>query len=268
MSVQTRPVIAMDIEFWHYRDPQTQEVVGVDQYLTDFAFRDKYRIFNRYVDSIHEAGGLPLLVPCFTEEDVLKEYVDLADGFLFVGLDDYPPEFYREPRQIETKVQTTEGYKRHAASNVTLARLVLDENDGMPALGICAGPQLFTIVRGGKLIQHVPAADDHRGHTTIRDNEHEIEIRGGRILADLFGERRITVNTNHHQAPDPDHLGTGLQATAFADDGVVEAVESIEERFVIGVQWHPERMRDAAHRKKVFGAFIRAAEEYRENKGE
>ena len=72
MAAETRPVIAMDIKLAHYRDPQTDEIVGVDQYLTGFTFRDKYTLFNRYVDSVHEAGGLPLLVPCFSEEDILK----------------------------------------------------------------------------------------------------------------------------------------------------------------------------------------------------
>jgi len=263
MPAKTRPIIAIDIKLRHYKDPQTQEIVGVDRYPTDFAFRDSYGVFNRYVDAVHEAGGLPLLVPCFTDEALLREYVDMADAVLFVGLNDYPPELYREPRRIETQVKTTEGYRRHAASNMILARLVLEERR-MPALGICAGPQLFTIALGGKLIQHIPTAEDHIAHSAIRDKEHAVEIRGGRVLSGLFGRGRITVNTNHHQAPDPQFLGTGLQATAYADDGVVEAVESTDDRFILGVQWHPERIRDAEHRKKVFGAFVEAAGEYGE----
>lgn len=65
---------------------------------------------------------------------------------------------------------------------------------------------------------------------------------------------------------DPEFLGTGLEATAYADDGVVEAIEATDDRFVLGVQWHPERIRDREHSRKVFGAFIEAAREYRENK--
>jgi len=263
MPSANRPVIALDIKLKHYRNQGTNEVVGVEDYTTDFAFRDRYEIFNRYVDALHEAGALPLLVPCFDDESTLREYLALADGFLFVGLNDYPPELYREPRRLETVVQNTEGYRRHAASNMTLARLVLQESRGMPALGICAGPQLFTIALGGRLVQHVPNADDHIAFSAIRDKEHTVSIVAGRILSGLFGRGRIVVNTNHHQAPDPEHVGDGLQAVALADDGVVEAVEATDERFVLGVQWHPERISDTEHRRKVFSAFVAAADEYR-----
>lgn len=265
MPTQRRPVIAMDIKLKHYRDPETQEIVEIDQYLTDFAFRDRYQIFNRYVDSVYEAGALPLLVPCFTEEDSLREYVNMADGFLFVGINDYPPDLYRAPRQIETQVKTTRGYKRHASSNMTLAKLVLQENAHMPALGICAGPELFNIALGGKLVQHLATAENHIAYSPIRDKEHEIEIRGGKILAGLFGTGRISVNTNHHQAAHPEFIGSGLEPVAYADDGVIEALESTEDRFLLGVQWHPERIRDGEHRRKVFGAFVQAAGAYRDN---
>jgi len=140
-----------------------------------------------------------------------------------------------------------------------LARLVLQENTQMPVLGICAGPQLFNITLGGKLVQHLPTAEDHIAYTPIQDKEHEIEITGGRILTSLFGKGKISVNTNHHQAADPEFLGSGLQVVACADDGVVEAIESTEERFLLGVQWHPERTRDINHQKKIFNAFIKAS---------
>lgn len=265
MPILKRPIIAMDIKLMHYQNSETGETVGVSQYRTKFAFRDKYFITNRYVDAVYEAGGLPLLMPCFTETDVVKEYVGLADGFLLVGLNDYPPEFYRDPRQIETQVKNTEGYRRHAESNLTLARLILQENDAMPVLGICAGPQLMNIVLGGKLVQHLPDAEEHIAYSATYDKEHPVAIKGGRILADLFENRRITVNTNHHQAVHPDFVGQGLQPTAFADDGVIEAVEGLTDRFLLGVQWHPERVRDDEQRRKIFGAFIAASKSYRDS---
>jgi len=271
-----RPVIAMDIKLRHLRaskaplaksnDDKTEfarssGIVGPEQYETDFAYRDEYRIYNRYVDQILESGGIPLLVPCFTDETILQQYVDMADGFLFVGVNDYPPAFYREPKKIETQVKSTPGYKMLAESNMILARLVLQENKRMPVLGICAGPQLCTIALGGKLIQHV---EGHIAHSNIRDKEHKITIRGGRIMKILFGETSITVNSNHHQAADPDHMGRGLQAVAYAEDEVVEAIECTDpNRFVLGVQWHPERVRFDDQREKIFGGFIHAARQYR-----
>ena len=266
-SPQTRPIIAMDIKLKHQRDSNTGAVIGPDEYLTDFAYRDEYKIYNRYVDQVFETGGLPLLVPCFTGEAILKQYVSMADGFLFVGINDYPPELYREPKRIETQVQNTVGYRQLAESNMILARLVLKGHVRMPVLGICAGPQLCTIALGGKLIQHVPNPQHHIAHSHIRDKEHAIRITSGRILKGLFGAGPIVVNTNHHQAADTGHMGEGLRAVAFAEDGVVEAIEGTDpDRFLLGVQWHPERMRDNSHRDKLFGAFVAAAHTYRRMK--
>jgi len=270
-----RPVIAMDIKLRHLRaskapprkssDDQAEfarssGIVGPEEYETDFAYRDEYRVYNRYVDQIYESGGIPLLVPCFTDESILQQYVNMADAFLFVGVNDYPPEFYREPKKIETQVKNTPGYKKLAASNLILARLVLQQNNRMPVLGICAGPQLCTIALGGKLIQHV---EGHIAHSNIRDREHMVTIRGGHIMKRMFGEKSITVNSNHHQAADPKHIGKGLQAVAYAEDGVVEAIECINpNRFVLGVQWHPERVRFDDQREKIFDGFIDAARKY------
>ena len=275
-SKARRPVIAMDIKLRHLRaskaSPRTSSdgatefarsngIVGPEEYETDFAYRDEYRVYNRYVDQVYESGGIPLLVPCFTDESILQQYVDMADAFLFVGVNDYPPEFYREPKKIETQVKNTPGYKRLAESNLILARLVLQQNKRMPVLGICAGPQLCTIALGGKLIQHV---EGHIAHSNIRDREHKVTIRGGHIMKRMFGEKSITVNSNHHQAADPKHLGKGLQAVAYAEDGVVEAIECIDpNRFVLGVQWHPERVRFDDQREKIFGGFVDAARQYR-----
>ena len=274
-GTRRRPVIAMDIKLRHLpasKAPRPDSnddraefarssgIVGPEQYETDFAFRDEYRIYNRYVDQVFESGGIPLLVPCFTDETILRQYVEMADGFLFVGVNDYPPEMYREPKRIETQVKNTPGYKRLAESNLILARMVLQENDRMPVLGICAGPQLCTIALGGKLIQHV---ENHVAPNNIRDLEHPVTIKGGHIMKGLFGETSITVNSNHHQAADPDHMGEGLQPVAWADDGVVEAIEGTDpNRFVLGVQWHPERVRFDDHREKLFGGFIEAARKY------
>ena len=259
-----RPIIAIDIKLKHYQDPDTGALLGPEAYETDFAFRDRYQVFNRYVDAVYEHGGLPLLVPPFVDEDLLADYLAMSHGFLCVGVNDYPPEFYREPN-LHTNVQDNAGYRRLAEANRIMARMVLQENERIPALGICAGPELFNIALGGKLVQHVPNAEHgHIAHTATRDRYHEIEIVEGSIMAELFGVGRIEVNSNHHQAADPDHMGEGLWPTASSDEGVVEALESTADRFVLGVQWHPERIRDEDHRLRVFGAFIDAARKYRQ----
>ena len=265
MSKDRRPVIALDIKLKHYRDPETQKVIDVDRYETPFAYRDSYTVLNRYVDAVHEAGALPLMVPPFTDESILNAFLDRADGFLFVGINDYPPALYREP-VLQAAVRDTEGYRRHAESNMMLARMVIEERR-MPTVGICAGPELFNVALGGKLVQHLTTAENHIAHSPVLDRYHEVEIRDGRILAGLFGRTRISVNTNHHQAAHPDFIGRGLVPVAFTDDGVIEALEAADDRFVLGVQWHPERIRDPDHRAKIFDAFLAAAMEYRAKNG-
>jgi len=112
----------------------------------------------------------------------------------------------------------------------------------------------------------VIGVDQYETGFAYRDRYHDVEIRCGRILAGLFGKTRISVNTNHHQAAHPDHVGAGLQPVALTDDGVIEALEADDDRWVLGVQWHPERIRDGQHREKVFGALLDAAREYRNKK--
>jgi len=232
------PVIGINTEF----DPPQEKT------------RDRYRLNANYVERVREAGGLPLLVPCVEDKKTLKAYLQKVDGFLFTGGPDYPPEFYGEKIGEKTKPMNT----RRARADIFLAREAIHKMK-IPVLGICAGAQLINIACGGKLIQHLPNAKKHICIGPHEDSVHPADITGGRIIAGLFGKGRITVNSSHHQAVDPDFLPETLQVSALSDDGVVEAVEPARPgRFLLGVQWHPERINDIPHRKKLFAAFIKA----------
>lgn len=215
-------------------------------------FRDSYWIYTPYVQVICEAGGIPIPVGCIEEEEVLREYVERVDGFLFIGGEDYPPELYGEARRPGLDVC----HERRYSTDSNLARLVLA--DGMPVLGICGGMQLISIVSGGKLIQHLETSKSHKACSYTEDREHYIDILPETILAGIFKSTRILVNSSHHQAVDPQHVGRKLRVAANADDGVIETVESVGGRFLMGIQWHPERIRNAEHTKKLFGAFVKA----------
>ena len=216
-------------------------------------YKDEYQIRISYVDCVYKAGGIPVLVPCFEDENMLRQYMQRVDGFLFIGGADYPPEFYNESLHQETKVLP----KRRSSVDIMLVKLALSKQ--IPILGICAGIQLINIASGGKLIQHLPTVRDHGPREDGTDNEHETKITGGKILKDLFGTRQILVNSGHHQGVDPKFVGSRLQVVAQAENGVVEAIESVDERFLLGVQWHPERIRDIDHQKKIFDAFVKAS---------
>lgn len=248
-----RPLIGINTDYETYRgrgssDADFPQGCGGK----DVHFRDSYWVYTRYVEVICDAGGLPLLVPCLGNEDLLKEYLERVNGFLFIGGADYPPESYGEVPHPKTKVCD----ERRSAADFELAKLVLARR--IPLLAICGGSQLISIASGGKLIQHLKTARSHKGYSLTMDREHFINIVPDTILARIFASTRISVNSAHHQAVHPEHLGPKLQVTAQADDGVVEAIESGEERFLLGVQWHPERIRDGEHKKKLLGAFVKA----------
>ncbi len=206
-------------------------------------------VSENYVKAVAEHGGLPLVVPAMVAPEALCDLVARCDGFLFIGGSDYPPAWYGEQPHPETHVMNP----ARAAADRVLIEAALSRR--IPVLGICGGHQLINLALGGRLLQHLPHTETHRVETL-----HAVTIRGGRILRGLFGETRIEVNSSHHQAVAPGGLAPGLTAVASADDGTLEALEGDNpERFLLGVQWHPERYRGLEHRRKLFGAFLRAA---------
>ena len=130
---------------------------------------------------------------------------------------------------------------------------------GKPVLAICRGHQVLNVAAGGTLIQdttsQVEGALKHRQNAPTYYPSHTVTVKEGTRLHGIFGKGELGVNTFHHQAVKD--LGEGLVATAWAPDGVIEAMESPGEAFVLGVQWHPERMIDG-EMLKIFQAFVEA----------
>jgi putative glutamine amidotransferase len=120
------------------------------------------------------------------------------------------------------------------------------EQNGFPVLGICRGLQMLNVARGGTLHQHI------EGH---KDVEHIVRADPESKVAAFVGAEEYVVNSRHHQAVD--RLGGGLNVTARAGDGAIEAVEDSERRFVVAVQWHPEE-RLATRDFRIFSAFAKA----------
>lgn len=237
-----KPVIAINCDFdiSMRPDPDTPH------------YRDRIILYKNYYLAVTEAGGVPLLVPPSNRE-VLESYLGACDGILLTGGEDYPPEAYGEAPHPETKP----GRPERADSDLVWILMAL--NSEKPLLGICAGLQLVQIASGGKLIQHLETEIKHSADMEA-DEEHAVEVEAGSRLAEVLGPGKIHTNSAHHQAADPKHLGKGLKVVARAADGVIEALEpqSPNGRFFLAVQWHPERIKDVEHRKKVFKAFIDA----------
>ena len=185
--------------------------------------------------------------------------VDALDGVLLTGGGDVHPRRYgQEPDPSLTGLDDARDEFELALVGEALAR-------GMPVLGICRGCQMLGVAVGGDLIQDVPTmverAQQHRAPKGALPARHAVRMAEGSLLMAIAKAARITTNSFHHQANG--RLGKAVRAVGWAPDGVVEAIELAGSAFVVGVQWHPERMfRTAPRQRRLFAAFVSACREY------
>ena len=213
-----------------------------------------------YMDAVQEAGGEPILLSLSHPESLAAELGEL-EGFVLPGspADVNPAEYGQsnhgksEPADLPRE-DTDRGILSHA--------FALQK----PVLAICYGCQLLNVFLGGTLIQ------DLRGETGTRiahrkkdevpeppsDPVHEVRFTTGSQMAKWAGATHAMVNSSHHQSIDKP--GRLLRITGQAPDGIIEAVEwTGDANWVIGVQWHPERMRGDALAERLFSELVAAA---------
>ncbi|MCM4083339.1 gamma-glutamyl-gamma-aminobutyrate hydrolase family protein [Paractinoplanes hotanensis] len=199
-------------------------------------------ISHDYVAAVIQSGGRPVLLPEHEDTDVLE----MLDGLVLAGGPDLSPEFYgAEPGPL-----TVTSPDRDRAE-MLLVRRALDTD--VPVLGICRGMQLLTVAAGGTLHQHLPDVVGHEKHRPAPGvyGEHDASFQPGSRIAGLMGDD-LAIHCFHHQGV----ADAGkLTVTGRAEDGLAEAVEDPDRRFVLGVQWHPEVVRD----ERLFGALVAAA---------
>ncbi len=204
-----------------------------------------------YVAAVQAAGGLPLILPPDDEAAEKPDpLLDKLDGLILTGGADVDPNSYGAVPSEHT------GETRPERDRFELALVYRAMEREIPVLGICRGGQMLNVACGGTLIQHLPevVGDRHHLETPGVFSEHEVELEAESLVARAAGAQRITVKSHHHQAVD--ELGEGLKATGHAlPDAIVEAVESVEHEFALGVLWHPE----ADERSKIIAALVRAA---------
>lgn len=199
-----------------------------------------------YEDAIRAGGMEP--VAAFVGDAIS---LDGAAGLLLMGGSDVNPKQYGEERRPETDEPDDE--RDEAELRLIEEALARD----LPILAICRGLQILNVYHGGTLTQHLTPVEPHDVETEDKGAPaHEIEIEAGTKLAQIAGARAKMwlVNSRHHQAAAK--VGEQLRISARATDGVVEAVERPDRRFVIGVQWHPEdQFRGDAEQMRLFRAF-------------
>lgn len=207
-----------------------------------------------YAESIRDAGGVPVVLPVIADEKLIGRYARILDGLVLSGGDDLPPAAYGEKSHRLTK---TISPKRHAFEDALVKAWLKTRK---PLLGICRGCQQVNVSCGGTLVQDIRSQVGtkviHQDRSRPGDVAHTIRIEHGSRLAEMFPGGNIRVNSNHHQAARD--VGKGLKVTARSADGLIEAIEFTDGRFGLLVQWHPERIGSARHKKVLFGAFVRA----------
>ena len=199
---------------------------------------DRFYLSRHYCEAVEAAGGAPLLIPLIPNPDYIKRAMEELEGVLLPGSDSDvdPLRYNREPLPHLGSV--------HPLKDET-DLLVLSEIEArrIPLFAICFGMQVLNVSRGGTLIQDItsqlPAALKHEQGVPRDRHSHRVRLLEGSKVGELAGGIKATVNSHHHQAIET--LGSELVATAWAQDKIVEAVEDPRgDRFVLGVQWHPE----------------------------
>jgi putative glutamine amidotransferase len=211
------------------------------------ANRDYHYIATAYSNAIEAAGGTPIYLPIQSDPSSLLRSLD---GLLIPGGDDLPPA-HAYPSEVEFDLAPEEqlDFDRRLLADALQRRL--------PVLGICYGMQLLAAVRGGTLVYDIPTDRPQAGPHRLpeADGRHPLRIEPGTRLCEALGPDSPPVNSLHHQAVESP--GTGMRIAARAEDGLIEAIEDEEQRFCVGVQWHPEKL-SGIHRDGLFGAFIAA----------
>ena len=188
-----------------------------------------------YPEAIERAGGIPVIVPLL-RPDAIDALLDRVDGVCLPGGPDVQPSVYGQEPHPEL------GPTEPRVDAVELALVRAADRRNLPILGICRGMQVLNVARGGTLHQHLPDVVgnrlEHRQPEHGSITTHRVETAPHSRLRSTLGGPKLEVNSFHHQAVSK--LGKNLVATAWAQDGTIEAVEGTGGRLVLGVQWHAE----------------------------
>ena len=219
---------------------------------------ERFYLARTYGEAVEAAGGVPLHISLIPRAGYIAALMAQLDGILLPGSASVvdPLRYGREPH---TRLGSVHPLKAETDALV-LAEL---ERRGLPLLAICFGLQIWNVTRGGTLIQDIesqlPEAIKHEQGAPRERRSHQVRLLAGSKLAQLACAESALVNSHHHQAIEC--VGRGLRATAWATDGLIEAVEDERtEHWAVGVQWHPEiAWASDEFSTRLFAAFVEAA---------
>ena len=253
-----------------YHDNDFRPRVGVPWRLAREEAANNRPKIEKYLRAVENAGGEPVLVSLLSSSEELKRQAAKLDAFLLTGSPaDVTPAHFHATRHAAT---VDADFARERTDFALLEHALVT---GKPALAICYGVQSLNVFLGGSLIQdipsevgstvcHSPAEDETPIGAELPDPMHSVQFDAGHLL-ELSGAACADVNSSHHQSVL--EAGHGLRITARAPDGIVEALEwNGDSNWVVGVQWHPERMPADPLAQALFRELLTAARQARVSK--
>lgn len=233
--------------------------------ITSTQVNDRMELLKEYADAVVAGGGIPIIIPAMDSFPFYDEYLSMLDGVLISGGQDILPFHYGE-EPIEGFRLREEMTPERDVFELILIRRALEMD--MPILGICRGMQAMVIANGGTLHQDIDTCVKrtrrikHFQECSFSADTHLVELQTNTRLYEIIQKDSVMTNTIHHQAIN--QIPDGYIATGRTRDGIIEAVESIRHTFVLGVQWHPEKLLEQNRNwEKFFGAFVDKALEYK-----
>jgi len=229
---------------------------GIDRSDTNI---QKICLIDKYSYAISASGGIPFVIPPDISPHLIETIINRVDGVMITGGGD-----------IETKRFNGQDHPRVYGvdtnrDNLEIELVLAARLTGKPLLGICRGIQIINVALGGDLYTDIqdqkidPLKHDWFPNYARDRLSHPIEIKSTSLLHQILEISITDVNSLHHQAIK--NLSNKLSATAYAPDGIIEAVEYADHPFFLGVQWHPEWLFDYDTTQKLFKAFIHATKQ-------
>lgn len=232
----------------------SRPVIGVTSYVEpvdrgDWVAQPSTVLPHNYVEHIERAGAIAVVLPprLDAEDALVAGLLARLDGVVIAGGADVEPSRYAAVP--DSRLQSPRPDRD--VFELTVARVTGVTRQ--PLLGICRGMQVMAVAAGGELEQHVPDRVGHEGHSPAPGvyASHHVTTVAGTRLASILGTDVLDVPTYHHQAV---RTHPGYAASAWHEDGTLEAMEDTAYPFRLAVQWHPEAGGDG----RLFDALVQA----------
>jgi putative glutamine amidotransferase len=241
----------------------TAPLIGVSGVVRTWDGADRTGVNAAYVRAVLIAGGVPLVLSPLMGTAMAARAMESLNGLLLTGGEDLDPAWYgADPSPyLDPPSRDRDLFE--------LALFAVARERGLPVLGVCRGIQLINVALGGNLFQDLPSERPggvrHRPEGARDLRSHRVRLLPGSRAARALGRDQVTVNSSHHQGIK--QLGSGLLASAWSDDELIEAVETPPGLpWLLAVQWHPEEMHAEAQAPEhgLFAALVEAADTARD----